>query len=53
MCIEYHIWVNVYHVSAQGVDKRMINVYYYYFSEHTEMSFSVSVVNVVVEDPNT
>ena len=25
MCIEYHI-----HVSAQGVDERMINVYYYY-----------------------
>ena len=29
MCIEYHIQVNMYHVSAQGVDERMINVYYY------------------------
>ena len=28
MCIEYHIQVNiVYHVSAQGVDDRMINVH--------------------------
>ena len=25
MCIEYHIQVNMYHVSAQGVDERMIN----------------------------
>ena len=31
MCIEYHIWVNMYHVSAQGVDERMINVHYYYY----------------------
>ena len=37
MCIEYHIQVNMYHVSAQGVDERMINVhlsyyhYYYYY----------------------
>ena len=30
-CIEYHIWVNMYHVSAQGVDERMINVHYYYY----------------------
>ena len=30
MCIEYHIQVNMYHASAQGVDERMINVHYYY-----------------------
>ena len=30
MCIEYHIQVNMYHVSAQGVDEQMINVHYYY-----------------------
>ena len=24
--------VNMYHVSAQGVDERMINVHYYYYS---------------------
>ena len=30
MCIEYHIYVNMYHVSAQGVDERMTNVHYYY-----------------------
>ena len=31
MCTEYHIQVNMYHVSAQGVDECMINVYYYYY----------------------
>ena len=31
MCIEYHIQVNVYHVSAQSDDERMINVYYCYY----------------------
>ena len=30
MCIEYYIYVNMYHVSAQGVDERMINVHYCY-----------------------
>ena len=29
MCIEYHIYVNIYNVSAQGVNERMINVHYY------------------------
>ena len=31
MCIEYHIEVNMYHVSVQSVDERMINVHYYYY----------------------
>ena len=31
MCIEYHILVNMYHVSAQGVDERKINVHYDYY----------------------
>ena len=35
MCIEYHIQVNMYHVSAQGVDERMINVHYYYLGKCT------------------
>ena len=30
VCIEYHIQVNMYHVSAQGVDERVINVHSYY-----------------------
>ena len=34
VCIEYHIYVNMYHVSAQGVDERMINVHYYYYASH-------------------
>ena len=29
MCIEYHIQVNMYHVSARGVDERMRNVHWY------------------------
>ena len=31
VCIEYHIWVNRYHVSTQGIDERMINVHYYVY----------------------
>ena len=34
----------MYYVSAQGVDKRMINVHYYYYSCHP---FSISAVSVV------
>ena len=35
MCMEYHIYVNMYHVNAQGdVDERMINVHYYYYYHH-------------------
>ena len=30
MCIEYHIWVNKYHVNTQGIDECMVNVHYYY-----------------------
>ena len=33
ICIEYHIYVNMYHVSAQGIDERMISVHYYYYNE--------------------
>ena len=31
MCMEYHIQVNMYHVSAQGIDEYMINVHDYYY----------------------
>ena len=31
MCIEYHIYVNMYQVSAQGIDEHIINVHYYYY----------------------
>ena len=31
MCIEYHIWINMYDVSTQGVDEHMINVHYDYY----------------------
>ena len=31
MCIECHIWVDMYYVSAQGIDEHAINVHYYYY----------------------
>ena len=31
LCIKYRIQVNMYHVSAQGVDEHVINVHYYYY----------------------
>ena len=31
MGVEYHIQVNMYHVSTQGIDECMINVHYYYY----------------------
>ena len=36
MCIKYHNYVNTYHVNAQGVDERMINVHYYHDSATTK-----------------
>ena len=30
VCTEYHIEVNMYQVSARGVDERMINVHNFY-----------------------
>ena len=36
MCIECHIYVNMHHVSTQGIDERMINVHYYYYIAHSE-----------------
>ena len=61
MCIEYHIQVNMYHVSDQGVDERMINVHYYYYQRerergktnrnafcHTELDFVVVVCIVII-----
>ena len=38
-CIEYHIWVNMYHVSAQGVDERIMNVHYYLLLNEAGASF--------------
>ena len=48
MCIEYHIEVNMYHMNAQGVDERMINVhyYYYYFSMKLIDSFKHQVAGL-------
>ena len=30
----------MYHVSAQGVDERMINVYYYYYYDYVSINES-------------
>ena len=47
----------MYHVSAQGVDERMINVHYYYYyyyylkySEYAESGLWVQLVEVFVEE---
>ena len=32
-CIEYHIYDNMYYVSAQGVDEHVINVHYYSYKK--------------------
>ena len=34
VCTECHIWVDMYHVSAQGVDEHMISVHYYYYYKY-------------------
>ena len=44
MCTEYHISVNMYHVSAQGVDERMINVHYYYYYHHHHHHCNAAIV---------
>ena len=31
MCIEHNVYVHTYHVSAQSLDERIINVHYYYY----------------------
>ena len=51
MCIEYHIQVNMCHVSAQGVDEHMINVhycYYYYYFPLTFCELSASFIFCVI-----
>ena len=50
MCIEYHMWVNMYHVSAQGVDERMTNVHYYYLLQSNNNNHFVSS-NISKFDP--
>ena len=31
MCIEYRVYVNIYHVNDKGVDECMINLLYRYY----------------------
>ena len=51
MCMEYHIQVNMYDVSAQGVDERMTNVhYYYYYYYYVALETQINnVVNMQVQ----
>ena len=40
----------MYHVSAQGVDERMIDLryyYYYYYSAATRQYFSMNIISVI------
>ena len=43
----------MYHVSAQGVDERMINVHYYYYSIHKKLRYILphKIVNVFAAIP--
>ena len=36
----------MYHVSAQGVDERMINVHYYYYAWMSDCWFTQRVLNI-------
>ena len=40
MCIEYHIYDNMYYVSAQGVDEHTINVHYYSYKKQQPVGSS-------------
>ncbi len=44
VCIEYHIEVNMHHVSAQGVDERIINVHNYY---HCILIISILIIMTI------
>ena len=39
----------MYHVSAQGIDERMINVHYYYYIAFHAKHFSVGFFSETVE----
>ena len=57
MYIEYHIWVNMYRVSAQGVDERMVNVHYFYISfikllDSFNQLFKQFIINVMIGSGN-
>ena len=49
VCIEYRIQVNLYRVSAQGVDERMINVQYYYYYYYSSACFRYELGLYAVE----
>ena len=52
MCIEYQIQVNMYYVSAQGVDERMINVHdYYYDYDDYYYYYPVAVITFKTQGP--
>ena len=38
----------MYHVNAQGVDERMINVHYYYYAQELTVSACAWAVNSLV-----
>ena len=43
MCIECHIQVNMYYVSARGVDER-ITVHYYYYHEQNTTLMTITII---------
>ena len=46
MCIEYHIQVNMYHLSTHGIDERMINVHYYYYYYYNAQGVDERMISI-------
>ena len=42
----------MYHVSAQGVDERMINVHYYYYYVHQVSDWVEITANHLIQSPH-
>ena len=53
MCIGHHIYVNMYHVSAKGVDERMINVHYYYYYYYVNSTAHFPQLSCNIPNPLT
>ena len=48
-CTEYHIQVNMYYVSAQGVDEHAIRVHYYIINLQIWVDLQMSVEKLLAD----
>ena len=44
MCIEYHVYVNMYDASTQGTDEHMIDIYIY---THMMMMIMITIIIII------